>query len=110
MIYCSLEPNELLFKQHSIARYFFIIDRGELEIIIDNVKVREMSPGQYLGDLALLYNTPRTATVRAIGPVGLWALDSAEFKSKLVALKKSHHSTAIEFLEQLDCFALLTNE
>lgn len=110
MIYCSLEPGEVLFKQNSIARFFFVIDRGELEIIIDNVKVREMGPGQYLGDLALLYNTPRTASVRAVGPVWLWALDSAEFKSKLITLKRNHHATAFQFLEQLDCFRRLTNE
>lgn len=69
-----------------------------------------MGPKQYLGDLALLYNTARTATVRAMTPCFLWALESSEFKNKLIALKRNHHNTSIEFLEKLDCFSQLTSE
>lgn len=40
------------------------MDSGVLEVTINGEKVREMSKGSMLGELALLYDAPRSATVR----------------------------------------------
>jgi CRP-like cAMP-binding protein len=42
----------------------YIVDTGILEVTINGEKVREMSKGSMLGELALLYDAPRSATVR----------------------------------------------
>lgn len=110
MIFCKLRQNQFLFKQGSIARYFFILEKGELEVIIDNVKVKELNPGSYFGDLALLYNTERTASIRAAIDSCLWALDSTEFKAQLMALKKNQRTAAFDFVERMPVFSKLTSE
>ena len=42
----------------------YIVESGTLEISINGIKVRDMGKGSMLGELALLYDAPRSATVR----------------------------------------------
>ena len=43
----------------------FAVRTGRLEVLVDDTVVRELGPGQVLGELALLTGEPRSATVRA---------------------------------------------
>ncbi len=43
---------------------FYVIDKGEQEIIKDGKLVATIGPGRFFGELALMYNVPRMATVR----------------------------------------------
>ena len=110
MIFVRVPAEQFLFKQHSIAKFFFVIEKGEVDILIEGVRVKEMGPKSLIGDLALLYNTPRTASVQAISECRLWALDGAEFKSKLVALKRAQYLQSSEFVNRIEVFAKLTPE
>ena len=58
---------------------FYVIDAGEVQVSIGGLPVRTMGPGTSFGEIALLNNVPRTATVIAGGPVTLLALDRDEF-------------------------------
>jgi CRP-like cAMP-binding protein len=61
----------------------YILDCGTVEIFINNEFVREMNRGAIFGELALLYDAPRSATVRCKAgyeTVVLWSLNRAIFK------------------------------
>ena len=58
---------------------FYALGAGRVEIIREGTKTRERGPGEHVGELALLLDQPRIATVRAITPVRAFRLDRAGF-------------------------------
>jgi MFS family permease len=74
-----LASGEELFRQGDVGDRFYIVADGEVEIVIDGHVVRETAPGGYFGEISLLRDVPRTATVRAKGDVELFALDRDDF-------------------------------
>ena len=48
---------------------FFVIVEGALRVTHDGALLRELGPGDFLGEIALVDGRPRTATARAVGPV-----------------------------------------
>jgi predicted MFS family arabinose efflux permease len=58
---------------------FFIIDQGHAEVSQGTTLIRTVGPGDGVGEIALMRDIPRTASVRAVTPVRAWALDRASF-------------------------------
>ena len=85
-----LASGEELFRQGDVGDRFYIVVDGEVEIVIDGRVVRETVPGGYFGEISLLRDVPRTATVRAKGDVELFALDRDDF----IAAVTGHDASA----------------
>lgn len=85
-----LASGEELFRQGDVGDRFYIVADGEVEIVIDGSVVRETGPGGYFGEISLLRDVPRTATVRAKGDVELFALDRDDF----IAAVTGHDASA----------------
>jgi CRP-like cAMP-binding protein len=60
-------------------RGWYLVDQGRLEVSIDGFVVNELRRGDGFGELALLHDRPRTATVRSVTDVELLALDRDAF-------------------------------
>jgi MFS family permease len=59
--------------------HYYVIDRGEAEVTMDGRHVRMIGPGDGFGELALLHDVPRTATVVATTDLDLLAFDRDQF-------------------------------
>jgi MFS family permease len=79
LIPVPLKAGEELFRQGDIGDRYYIVADGVVEILVDGQVVRETGPGGYFGEIALLRDIPRTATVRAKNDVELLALDRDDF-------------------------------
>ena len=76
-------------RQGDIGDRFYVVDAGEFEIVIDGERVRVQGEGQFFGEIALLQDMPRTATVRALTDGAVWALDQEEFLATLTDLPQA---------------------
>ena len=57
-----------------------MIERGQCQIIINEELKKTLKKGEAFGELALLYNAPRSASVRTIGDCGFWGIDRNTFR------------------------------
>ena len=85
--------DKIIVQGDVIADRFFLLESGQCDIFIkkgsaDPVKVHTVLPGGFFGELALLYNAPRAATVQSIGESKLWALDRGTFKNCMARASK----------------------
>jgi CRP-like cAMP-binding protein len=66
-------------------RYYVIREGKALVTLPDGRPVRTLGPGDGFGELALLFNTPRTATVTAVGDLVAAALERVDFVALVTA-------------------------
>jgi protein lysine acetyltransferase len=80
-------PGEVLMRQGEHAVSFLLIGTGRAEVTHvgedGDATVVPLHPGLVVGEIALLRDTPRTATVTATGPLTGWVGDSAAFATML---------------------------
>jgi MFS family permease len=61
------------------GHHFYAIADGRAAVELEAGPGRELGPGDFFGEIALLRDVPRTATVRAIDPLRLYAIARADF-------------------------------
>jgi MFS family permease len=75
----SFEAGETIFAQGDHGDGFYAVQEGEVDVLVDGEHVRTLGQGGYFGEIALLRDVPRTATVRARSAVRLQRLDREGF-------------------------------
>jgi CRP-like cAMP-binding protein len=79
----DVQPGKELAKEGAFGEEFFVIVDGTVAVTRGGESIRELGPGAFFGELALLGNVPRTATVTATAPTRLLVLGHREFSSLL---------------------------
>ncbi|MEX2211079.1 MAG: cyclic nucleotide-binding domain-containing protein [Gaiellaceae bacterium] len=76
---------------------FFVIEEGEASVEVDGKEVARLGPGDYFGEIALIAEAARTATVTAESDISALGLTSWEFRP----LVETNASIAWKLLEAL---------
>ena len=77
------------------GEYFYVIESGTFTVIVDGKPVSQISEGNSFGELALLYNAPRQATIRADTNAVVFSLDRATYRS-LIAQSSFNRTAEIK--------------
>lgn len=75
----TYRDGEPIIQQGEVGDRFYILTAGRAEVVQDGHRRREMGPGESFGEIALIRDVPRTASVVAVGPVEAFALDCSAF-------------------------------
>ena len=86
----------------------YVIEKGELEVTINGKVVRTMVRGDMVGELALLYDSPRSATVRTITETVVWSLSREHFKSVQAVSTSAVHLQRAKWLINSTDLAILS--
>jgi CRP-like cAMP-binding protein len=77
----EVPAGKVLCKEGEIGHEFFVIIEGEVEVTRNGRRVATRGGEDFVGEIALLEQTPRTATVTAKTPLRLFVLTSSSFKT-----------------------------
>ena len=86
----DVPAGEDVIVQGEIGDRFFLVDEGEVEVFENGVFRRNEGPGESFGEIALLHDVPRTATVRTTVDTRLLALDRDQFMLAVTGHRRSH--------------------
>ena len=77
------EPEEIIFEENTPANKFYMIKKGTVKILKDGKKLREFGKGSCFGEIALLRNELRTATLQAKEKCTLYVLEKEDFDKNI---------------------------
>ena len=80
----EVEDGTMLTKKGHPGQEFFLVLEGVASCRVGRREVRRFGPGEFFGEMALLYGGVRTADVVATSDMRLLVLSSREFKSMLM--------------------------
>lgn len=95
-------------KQGESGEHFYVVQSGTLEIFVkakggEETRVGStLGPGSCFGELALMYNTPRAASIKTSSDCVLWEIDRASYRGILVYYKYLRNKQYIEFLRNVE--------
>jgi len=93
------------------AQTFYVCEHGAFDILVDGVKVGQYRRGGCFGELALLYNSPRAATIVATADSRVWEVSRNVFRNTVAETSREKSDANIEFMKQVDLFKpYLSNE
>ena len=76
----SVEPGQTLAVEGTQGIGFFLIESGTARVTVDGHERRTLGPGDHFGEIALIVDSPRTATVTAETQVVCWGIASWAFR------------------------------
>jgi cGMP-dependent protein kinase len=107
MTHMTVEHNAIVFEQGSSAFHFYIVETGKFDVIVNGRKVNEAEPGDAFGELALIQDTQRSATLRSVVKSSMWAIDRFTFRQALESLNKQSLDENRSFLKSVPQLELL---
>ena len=103
----SIGPKEIIFKQGDPGVSFFCVAKGRLEVLANGERT-VIGPGCGFGEMALLDDRPRAATIKTIDNCSLWGVDRKTFNAALKRLNEINYAENKNFIESIPIFEPLT--
>ena len=100
---------DVIIKQGDEGDKFYVILEGKYDIYVNGVMVVSYSKGQNFGELALMYNCPRAATIKSNGNGTLFVLDRIGFHYFMKHTSTEINHDVTEFVSSIPFLASLSD-
>jgi MFS family permease len=94
LILVERAAGSVIIQQGEAGDRFYIIAEGQVSVVKNGVQANVLGPAGFFGEIALLRDVPRTATVTALSDVQLYALEREPFLQSI-----SGHQTSMREAE-----------
>lgn len=106
-----IKSNEIVIKQGEEGDNFYIVEEGIYGVEVDGKEINvQIGPGGSFGELALMYNSPRSATIKALKDGKLYAIDRLTFRRVIIDLAHEKRCKYMDFLKSLPLLATSLSE
>jgi cGMP-dependent protein kinase 1 len=110
MKFYSVPSDQIVFEQGAKGKKFYIIETGKLEVYRNNVKKTVLDQGKTFGEMALLTDSARRATIKTIENSSLWGIGREQFRSAIKQINSKNFEVYKEFISNLQIFSHLPSD
>ncbi|KAM4614699.1 cGMP-dependent protein kinase 2 [Polymixia lowei] len=101
---------QVVIQEGEPGNYLYVLAEGLLEVMQNSKPLGEMRPGTAFGELAILYNCKRTATVKAVSQSHIWVLDRQTFQTIMMRTTQARHEEYFSFMRSVSLLRELPEE
>ena len=99
---------EVIIRQGEEGDNFYVVEQGRFAVDVDGREVVQIGPGGSFGELALMYNTVRAATVTSLTPGRLLQVDRGTFRRVIIDLAYQKRCKYMDFLRTVPLLQTLS--
>ena len=97
----DLNEGKEMTREGSRGREFFVLLEGDADVTKDGRSINKLGAGDFFGEIALVSDTPRTATVTATSPVRALVITDRSFRRLLDESPEIQRKVLVELAERL---------
>nr|XP_042902919.1 cGMP-dependent protein kinase, isozyme 2 forms cD4/T1/T3A/T3B [Parasteatoda tepidariorum] len=102
--------DSLIIKEGDAGSVVYVMEEGKVEVTKEGKFLCTMGSGKVFGELAILYNCTRTATIRAVVDCKLWAIERNAFQTIMMRTGLVRQAEYTNFLKSVPTFRSLSDE
>uniref|UniRef100_A0ACB8E9A6 cGMP-dependent protein kinase 2 n=1 Tax=Sphaerodactylus townsendi TaxID=933632 RepID=A0ACB8E9A6_9SAUR len=106
----TYQQGSYIIKQGEAGNHIFVLAEGRLEVFQQNKLLSSIPVWTAFGELAILYNCTRTASVKAVTSVKTWALDREVFQNIMRRTAQTRHEQYRNFLRSVSLLKNLPDD
>ncbi|CAF1362888.1 unnamed protein product [Adineta steineri] len=104
------KDGSLIIKEGDVGNLVYILEEGTVEVSKLNKVLTTMGPGRVFGELAILYNCTRTASIKALSNCKLWAVDRQTFQAIMMKAGMQKQAEHLELMKNIKSFEKLRED
>ncbi|XP_036215981.2 cGMP-dependent protein kinase, isozyme 1 [Bactrocera oleae] len=106
----SISKGEFVVREGEVGAHLYVSAEGEFEVVKGGIVLSVMGPGKAFGELAILYNCTRTASIRVLSDARVWVLDRRVFQQIMMRTGIQRIENSVNFLKSVPLLKNLSME
>ncbi|XP_074647310.1 cGMP-dependent protein kinase 1-like [Tubulanus polymorphus] len=106
----SYKQGKKIIEEGEVGSLVYVLEEGTVEVTKGKNVLGKMEPAKVFGELAILYNCTRTASVKTLTDCQLWAIDRQCFQTIMMKTGLMKHTEHMDFLRSVPILKVLPEE